>query len=334
MTKKKLLCLALCVSTMFASLTGCSSTSTESKTNDADAKKVVTTALENLKTLDKTYEVSNVMQAPDGNLCYVEICSDGVSYAEYPVDADGNYGTVAFQSSDDVDYVLTDWITKDGKGYMLSGEDSWVSYPDSYASELKNRNIMYFDTIVNKMNSLKFKETITADIGMGDEEVNVYTAKLDSDTVHSILGLGSEKIYSSVKSTTKDDSIKKLCEYYLDEIGFTMVFSEANITIGVVDDMLRYVQIETGGLGSRLYSTKSIMLSDVDVRHEPDFSNVDTYESTLKDMADYVSKYDSYEDAMKALNGSSSSTSDLTSEKTTESSTESSTKSTTETESK
>ena len=110
--------------------------------------------------------------------------------------------------------------------------------------------------------------------------------------------------------------------------------SDANVTIGIVDGVLRYVQIETGGLGSRLYSTKSIMLSDVDVRQEPDFSNVDTYESTLKDMADYVSKYDSYEDAMKALNGSSSSSSDLTSEETTGNSTESSTESTTETESK
>lgn len=312
MIKKKLLCATLCVCTMLATLTGCSNGSS-STANDEDAKKKVDIAFNALQNMNSTYEVSTVMQAPDGNLCYVEICSDGASYTEYPVDSDGNYGTIAFQDSYDAEYVLTDWVTKDGKGYMLSGQDTWVSYPDSYSSKLKSRNVAYFDTINKKMTSLKFKETINADIGMGSETIDVYTAKLDSETVHSILGLGSEEIYKAVKETTKDDSIKKLCDYYLEDIGFTMVFSDANVTIGIVEGVLRYVQIETGGLGSRLHYTKSIMTQDVDVRDEPDFSNVDTYESTLKDMADYVSDYDSYEDAMKAL-GDSVSSEDLESE--------------------
>lgn len=312
MIKKKLLCATLCVCTMLATLTGCSNGSS-STANDEDAKKKVDIAFNALQNMNSTYEVSTVMQAPDGNLCYVEICSDGASYTEYPVDSDGNYGTIAFQDSYDAEYVLTDWVTKDGKGYMLSGQDTWVSYPDSYSSKLKSRNVAYFDTINKKMTSLKFKETINADIGMGSETIDVYTAKLDSETVHSILGLGSEEIYKAVKETTKDDSIKKLCDYYLEDIGFTMVFSDANVTIGIVDGVLRYVQIETGGLGSRLHYTKSIMTQDVDVRDEPDFSNVGTYESTLKDMADYVSDYDSYEDAMKAL-GDSVSSEDLESE--------------------
>lgn len=309
MSKKKLLCLTLCIGLVLSSLTGCSSDKAES--NDADAKKKVESALDSLENLDKTYEVSNVMQAPDGNLCYVEICSNGASYTEYPVDADGNYGTIAFQDSADVEYVLTDWVTSDGKGYMLTGNDTWVSYPDSYSKKLKSRSLMYFDVIVDKMTGLSFKETVTADIGMGDESIDVYIAKLDSETVGTILGLGSEEIYKSIESSTKDENIKKLCGYYLDDISFTMVFSDANVTIGVVDGVLRYVQLEVGGLGSRLYYTKAILTQDVDVRQEPDFSNVDTYESTMKDMADYVANYDSYEEAMQALSGSTSTSDDL-----------------------
>ena len=87
MFKKKLLCLTLCVGLVLSFLTGCSSKTSES--NDKDAKKKVESAYNELKNLSKTYEISNVMQAPNGNLCYVEICSNGVSYTEYPVDEDG-----------------------------------------------------------------------------------------------------------------------------------------------------------------------------------------------------------------------------------------------------
>ena len=305
MKKKKLACLVLSVGVVLGTLVGGCSASKSN--NDSDAMKKVESAFDNLKKLDKTYEISNVMQAPDGNLCYVEICNKDASYSEYSVDADGNYGTVAFQDADDTDYILTDWVTKKNKGYVLSANNDWVSYPDSYSKELASRRYMYFDKMIDNLTDLKFKETTTADIGMGDESIDIYTAKISADTVHSILGLGSEKIYESIKEDTENKNIKKLCDYYLDDIKFTMVFSDAKVKIGVVDDVLRYVQFEVGGIGSRLYYTKSILTKDVDLRDEPDFSSVDKYETTMQEMADYVAKYDSYEEAMKALNSSSSS---------------------------
>lgn len=302
MKKKKLACLVLSVGVVLGTLVGGCSVSKSN--NDNDAMKKVESAFDNLKKLDKTYEISNVMQAPDGNLCYVEICNKDASYTEYSVDKDGNYGTVAFQDAEDTDYVLTDWVTKKDKGYLLSGDNNWVSYPDSYSKDLASRKYMYFDKMIDKLTDLKFKETTTADIGMGEESIDVYTAKVDSETVHSILGIGSEQIYKSVKEDTDNKNIKKLCEYYLDDISFTMVFSDANVRLGIVDDMLRYVQLEVGGIGSKLYYTKSVLTKEIDVRDEPDFSSTDTYESTLQQMADYVAKYDSYEEAMKALNES------------------------------
>lgn len=284
--------------------------------NNWDAMKKVESAFDNLKKLNRTYEISNVMQAPDGNLCYVEICNKDASYTEYSVDKDGNYGTIAFQDADNTDYVLTDWVTKKDKGYLLSGDNNWVSYPDSYSKDLSSRKYMYFDKMIDKLTDLEFKETTTVDIGMGDESVDVYTAKINSETVRSILGIGSEQIYKRVEEDTDNKNIKKLCNYYLNDISFTMVFSDARVKLGIVDDVLRYVQLEVGGIGSKLYYTKSVLTKDIDVRDEPDFSNTDTYESTLKQMADYVAKYDSYEEAMKALNESKenlSGTGDITS---------------------
>lgn len=277
---------------------------------DSKAKKTIESALEKLKNTDK-YQISNIMQAPDGNLCYVEICSNGSSYTEYPVDSDGNFGTIAFQDAKDTEYVLTDWVTSKGKGYVLEGDNSWVSYPSKYAGKLQSRDVMYCNVILNNLTSLEFKETVNVDIGMGvSEELDVYLGKIPSETAHSILGMGSEEIYKAVKDDTSDSNIKKLCDFYLEDIGFTMVFSDANVLIGVSDGVLRYIQIEVGGLGTRLYYTKAVLTKDIDIRPEPDFSNVLTYESTLKDMADYVSKYDSYEDAMKALNQESNGVSD------------------------
>lgn len=299
MRGKKLVCLALSMGVFATMLAGCSSgaTITSSSTDKVKIEK----ALEELKNMGTMYQISNVMQAPDGDLCYVEIVDDGVSYTEYPVDEDGNYGTIAFQDSNNTDYVLMDWLTKDGKAYTLSSEDKWVSYPDTYSKQLQSRNLMYADKIIDKLTDIKFKETITTDIGMGDESIDLYTGKLDNETVRSILGMSSEQLYKSINSTTSDKNIKKLTEYYLDDIGFSMVFSDANVTLGVSDGVLRYLQIETGGLGSRLYYTKAILMKDLDERSKPDFSKVDTFESTMKETADFVGQYDSYEEAVDAL---------------------------------
>lgn len=273
----------------------------EDSSNDKKALAKVTNALDNLKSLDKMYTISNIVQAPDGDMCYIEICDGDTNYTEYPIDKDGNYGTIALQNANEgTSYVLTDWISKD-KGYMLSSEETWLSYPDKYTKLLDSRRYMYFDVILKNIKDLKFKETITANIGMGDESIDIYTATIGKNTVRDILGLSAEKMYQVISETSKDKNIKKLCNFYLDDIGFTMVFSDANLTIGVVDGVLRYIQMEVGGLGSRMYVSKSVVIGDVEKRQEPDFSKVVTYESTLKDLADYVSKYDTYEDAMVAL---------------------------------
>lgn len=304
MRKKRLVSLSLIGVTIALLVGGCTksekSDSSSSKNDSKDMIKVET-AFNNLKKLDGVYEISNVMQSPEGSLCYVEICNKGASYTEYSVDKDGNYGTVAFQNSSNTDFILSDWVTKENKGYTTSSDNKWLVYPDTYAKELSSRKYMYFDKIKDKLTDLKFKESTTVDIGMGDEDIDVYTATLDSATVRDIMGIGSEKLYTSVKNDSQDENIQKFCGYCNDDIGFTMVFSDAKVRIGVIDDTLRYLQLEVGGIGTRLYYTKAVLTRDIDVREEPDFSSAEKYETSLKEMADYVAKYDSYEEAMYEL---------------------------------
>lgn len=281
-------------------LTGCT-TATQSTKGDTEAQQKVEKAFDTLKNYDKSYQVSNVLQAPDGNLCYLEVVNKGASYTEYPVDSDGNYGTIAFQNrTSSTEYVLNDWVTAEGKGYAMTGENEWSTYPDDYSQKLVSRKYMYFDTIQKNMTDVKFKETKTIDIGMGDEEFDLYEAKLDKEKTREILGVGSEQLYKSIRDNSKDSNIKHLCDLYLDNVDFTMVFSDANITIGVSDDTLRYIQLEVGGLGTRLYMTKSILTQDVSTRKEPDFTKAKAYEKSMTDMAEFMSKYETYDEGMTA----------------------------------
>ena len=266
---------------------------------------LIKNAVKNLENLQDDYQISNVLQAPEGSLCYVEIVNGDISYTEYPVDKDGNYGAVSYQDiTEETEYVLTDWITGE-LGYTYVNDESWVSFPSSYTKLLKNRDTMYMNLLVSKLKDVKYVEDTTLDIGMGSETMQVYTAKLKSEDVKTILGMNTLNLYKSIKSSSDDSNIDKLCDYYIDDVDFSLVFSDGNLTLGVIDGVLRYFQLEVGGLGSRLYLTKCVLMNDVTLRETPDFSNVVKYEDTLKELADYVSGYDSFEDALAGLESDS-----------------------------
>ena len=80
-----------------------------------------------------------------------------------------------------------------------------------------------------------------------------------------------------------------------------LTFSDAIVTIGVSDDMLKYMSLETGGLGTRLYLTKSVIMGSISPRQEPDFSEAKDYTTTLQEKADYISEFDSYDEILEAL---------------------------------
>lgn len=307
--RRKLTTLTLAICLAGALITGCAGTSTkEVKTNEQSSKdwQKVNKAFDKLKKMNSLYEISNVLQAPNGTFCYLEVCNKGASYTEYSVDKDGNYGTIAFQDSNKTKFTLADWVTSNNKGYSISKDGNWLSFPDSYSSILADRKYLYFNRIKADLTNLKFKEKTSIDIGMGEENMEIYTASLPAEDMRELVGMGTEQLYKGVKSEASDKNIKKLCKFYLEDIDSTMAFTDAKVNIGISDNMLRYLQFEVGGLGTRLYLTKAVLLKSVNQRTEPDFSSAMTYESSLKETADFVSKYKTAEEAFTALNNRNS----------------------------
>lgn len=302
--KKKLSVLVLC-SLVVSLFSGCSNV-TGMTGNQEDISKIQE-AYTNLQNLDKVYEIANIYQSPSENLCYLEVCNpDGSSYTEYSVDDNGSFGNTI--SRENSDFMLTDWITKDGEGYVLVGENEWLKYPNNYINTIKSRNIMYLDLMMDNLKNVSYLEDTTLSVGTGEESFSMYKANLSSDIVRKLLGIGSEELYKAIKEDTINENISKLCGFYLEDIDFTMKFSDANVYIGLSNNILRYVQLEVGGLGTRLYDTKAVVVEDINLRDEPDLSGALPYESSLKDIADYVSEYDTYDEALEALDNYDAST--------------------------
>lgn len=307
--KRKLVCALLCCSFMLGGCTSGAPAKDVSQTDVKDLKK----ALAELKTHDE-YMVRTVMDAPDGDASYLEVVTDGGSYTEFPVDAEGNV-TETIQTNEDGtnSFALMDWLNKDGTMYLTKqdedGSAGYYSLPKEYGKKMLSRNVGYFDDMVDKFTSIeKQEETITGDIGDGEEKYTTYRCELPAEEVKNILGATSYELYETyakLKSTDKD--IKKLCEYYMDDLDMSLTFSDAIVNVAVASDTLRQVTIEVGGLGTRMFITKSFLLNgNADVREKPDFSNAEDFTKSLEEIASYVAEYDSYEEAIQALNEKSS----------------------------
>ena len=247
---------------------------------DRAVKGGVQSALAKLKGYAPDYMVSTVLDAPGGGSVYIEVqCKDG-NYTEYSVDEDGNLGVVDYENmSEGVNYLLTDWITTDGKMYTMQenedGNGVFERLPNKYAELCSSRRYLYVDKMLDFFTETEYQEALTVDIGNGDEEIALYRCKLPSSVVKDILGIGTYGLYSSIhEENSGNSSIVKLCDYYLEDYDMNLVFSDAIVVLGISGGMLKYMTMEVGGLGMRLYLTKAIITEAVEVRELPDFSGV------------------------------------------------------------
>lgn len=297
------LCLAFI---MVLSIVGCSSNKDEITDNiDKESKEKIQTALDNLKSYEGDYIISNMLEAPDGNASYLDVKTSNGSYTEYPVESED-------KESDMVSYSLSDWLSSNNKDYYILVTDSedntvFAKCPSDYAELCSSRNLMYVDKMIDKFTSIKYMETITANIGNGNENIALYRCELPSDVVTEILGIGTLGLYNSIQKNYSDNKdIQKFCEYYLKDLKMSMTFSDAVVTVGISDNLLKYVSIEVGGLGTRLYSTRALITGNVEVRDIPDLSNSVDYVTTIQDYASYIASFDSYEEAIKKMNENTS----------------------------
>ena len=312
--RKKLFSLALGL-VLVTSLCACSKT-TETKEEAVNQEYIQTVrdAATKLKTTYKDYVVTTGIEAPDGNIEYIEVQHGDCNYTEYSVDADNNYGTIPYGSEDKISYSLSDWITEDGQYYMFAadneGKDVIYTLPENYTDYVSDRTYLYVNTILDGAKSIEKYKDMNVNLGNGDEKYSCYKIKVSSDTVKKILGAGSYDVYKSIKDSQEEgSSISTLMDYYLEDLDMNLTFSDAIVVVGIDNnDILKYMYLEVGGLGTRLYLSKAVVAtSNSNVRTTPDFTGAVAYETTLKEYADYIASFDSYEDAVEALNSNSDS---------------------------
>lgn len=325
---KKFLSFALC-GIMLVSLSACSNSQETAQLN-SEYVTAVKDAAAKLNSTYTDYIVTTTLEAPDGDTQYLEVKHEDTSYTEYSVSDDNEVGTIAYGSADSITYSLTDWLTKDGKYYMFGsdndGNSVTYSLPTAYKDLVSDRVMLYANKFVDNALSIEKYDDLTLNLGDGSQTYTSYKVKVPASVVKDILGVSTYGVYKTIEDD-KDTSanIKKLCSYYLEDLDMNLTFSDANVILGIDSDgILKYACLEVGGLGTRLYYTKAVVATkNSNVRSTPDFTNAQTYASSLSDLADYVADYDSYDEAVKALNEKSSLTN---------SSTESSTETTTESE--
>lgn len=306
--RRKVVALTLLALVGSSILSGCGGKSVDKDVSSSDVKELKQ-ALAELGT-HEDYLVQTLMEAPDGNATYLEVVHDGGSYTEMPVDSEGKITDTLLTDEDNTgNYALVDWIKNDGTIYMTYTDDDgnagYYSLPKEYGKKMLSRNNGYFEDMVDNFTSIKKDEdTVKGDIGDGEEEYTMYECTLPSEYVKEILGASTYGLYASyVEDEDVDKNIKQLCEYYLEDLDMSLTFSDAKVTVAVADGNLRQVVLETGGLGTKMYVTKTFLMnSEYELREEPDFSNASDYTDSMKELADYVADYDSYEEAMKALN--------------------------------
>ena len=276
--------------------------------NTRENREIIREGLTNLQRHQGNYAISNVLNAPDGVSYSFDMVTSNGSYTEYPLDSSGNVGLIDENATTGIKYILNDWITTDNKMYMVTVDDAgaptqFLRMPDSYIDMVKSRNYMYVDRMVDEFTEISYKDTVNENLGDGKtEQIVFYKCKLPSKVIREILGAATEGIYLSLQKDYKDnESIQTYCKYYLQDLDMNLTFSDAIVTIGLVDGVLRYTNVEVGGLGSRLYSTSAVLFSEMQERTTPDFSTAIDYVDTVQDYADYLNSFGSYDEALNAL---------------------------------
>lgn len=314
---RKVIAGAIAISMIFC-VTGCKKSDTDSSSSKAESEskeyEAVKSAVDALRNFDEDYIVTNVYSLPSGTDYYLEVKTADGTYREYPVvDEESDTGMTAEEAADTT-YALYDWVTTDNKAYLInpSYDESdaastyWVSAPDDYGTALSQRKVLFMDTFLEASSDWKSEEDMSIDLGAGEVTLDVYSCTVSSDSVAEVLGVDSLGMYKALKKradANDDENMVSLTNLYIDNLSRSLTFSEGILTVGVYDGMIRYFELEAGGLGSTMYLTKTVMQqSDFEVRALPDFSSTSAYYDTAKELADYVAKYDSYEEALAALN--------------------------------
>ena len=295
-------------------LTGCSSTGDKQSSGDIsdEISSKIDSSIDGLRNYDKDYMVSVSIEMPNSAKYYLECNDDTNSYTQYSISPEGILGNVPYERADNTQFMLYDWVTTSNQGYLLnqsqfanSTAEKWFTLPESYSERLLSRRVLYMDVFKPDIYDFKEAEPKQIDFGSGIVTMQMYKGKVHSKAVKEVLGYDSLGLYTALREEAKsksDDNMLNLLDIYIDDLNMDYTFSDGILEVGVYDGVLRYLCLEVGGLGNRLTYTKTVLDFDSALAYDmPVFSKTKGYYSEIKEMADYVAKYDSYDEAMQAL---------------------------------
>lgn len=306
-----------------------SSSQAEEKSEEYTAVK---DAMDKLKAYDKTYAITNSLNLPSGDNYYIEMCGSFGSYREYPTDSDGGDSTdllgeatekegtdsssagnsdsesgsdekVTANTAGDTLYSLYDWITADGDMYLVNPNYSeatltstfWAKCSKEYATSMQGRELLFLNDFVDVATDWAKADSQTMELGNETVDLDIYTCKVPASSVQRFYGHDTLSLYEDLKKQAdekKDENMQNLLDDYISDTRMSLTFSDSNLLIGVADGMVRYVELESGGLGTRCYCAKAVILDGFTEREVPDFTDNSEYYDTAKSFADYVAQYD------------------------------------------
>lgn len=300
--KKKVLVVATVGVLMLA---GCSVGVSTKNVAQADLN-ALQSAITTLKAHDD-YIISSSLDTTEGSVYSIETVHGDTQYVEYPIDENGNVGTMDFGSQPNMTYALSEWYDPDGSVYSFASE-SVLKMPQNYNKWVDGRSSMFLEDMLPAIKSCKQGDTISLNIMGSDVSLKTYDLKVDSSVMRDILGVTSYAPYKAVSESSTEPAIKKYAGWMAEGYAFDLTCSDANVTVCVdIDNNLRAVMIEVGGAGYRVYLTKVVIsFENFKVRETPDFTNTIAFEETFRSTAEVTQDCNTYEEAAKLLEQMSS----------------------------
>lgn len=290
-------------------LTGCNT----SNSND-EAVKTVTDAITALQNSEEPYMVYNVESSGNQSGERLEVTTKGYTYTEMAYSGDdssnGSNSSTTTDTGDgsevtDSQYILYDWVNKDGSAYMLNSvydTDSkdgklWVKMPEGYGKEAYEKSTLYANVLLDKAT---LKKSDAENINTGEDNLvscDMYVCDVKEDTIKKVLEMDTlgllNKLETSIDKDKKDDKnykdVKKFIKDSVDNYKSMSAYADGKAYFGVKDGKLAYVRLETGGIGTSFVSERVVLAQSVDAREEIDFeSDCTSYYDLIVDYLKYV----------------------------------------------
>ena len=309
------------VGIMSLGMVGCSETTKSSIDEDEEVlvrdttcEKEIENGLTLLKNKKENYIIENAVEAADATIYNICVNTDKGSYIEYPVDSDGNYGTLVFGSSDSMSYNISDWLNKDSNEYYLfvSNNDSdptIYKLNEAYSAFMQSRRLFYVDYMLPLFTYIKVTDPISYTDSTGvPHSLKCYECGLPAEYIKKILSIQSYGQYQyTADDENVDENIRKLLKFYCKQLDRPLTFADGKVLVGIDEDgIISYVGMETGGAGNYFYFTQYLIEPNAtsNLRSVPDFSNAIPFEDQFKDIAAFVATYPSTAEGVKALQAS------------------------------